>query len=219
VKRSTLFVVLIPALALCLSLLGCGNRLSVQVIGDGSVTQDPDAAAYEQGAIVALTAVPSQGGQFLHWGEDLSGSANPATIVMDQDRTIEAYFLPCSLAGGTVILTAYPSQALAVGVDALFTLNLNLPQGNQYRVWILPDSYTGASGQNISWYCSASAILQWNEAGIIRGGGLGLYDAGSNWVDYAPGTVTRWKLEINTWDGFDNHAYKIETFPYTVTWQ
>jgi hypothetical protein len=218
-KRFKFLTIILPILFFCIVFLGCGNALSLQVIGDGSVTLDPDAQSYETGAVVTLTAVPSLGGTFLHWGESLTGSTNPATITMDQDRLVAAYFIPYTLAGGTVILTALPSQALTTGAAAIFTANLNLPQGLEYRVWIYPDTFTGASGQNISYRYSASTVLQYNTAGILRGGVLGLYDSGWNWVDYAPGTVTLWKLLINTWDGVDNHEYHSEVFPYKVTWQ
>ncbi|NLN71021.1 MAG: hypothetical protein GX142_09640 [Chloroflexi bacterium] len=47
-----------------------------------------------------LTAIRDQGYTFANWSGDLTGSNNPATIVMDADKTVTAaftkfqYFMP-----------------------------------------------------------------------------------------------------------------------------
>ena len=61
--------------------------LSVNIVGSGSVTLDPDHATYHYGDIVQLTAVPGKKNWiFSHWSGDLSGSTNPDTITMDGDK-------------------------------------------------------------------------------------------------------------------------------------
>jgi len=58
------------------------------------VTRSPYKSAYASGEHVTLTAVPATGHQFKSWSGDLSGSANPATIVMDSDKSVSASFEP-----------------------------------------------------------------------------------------------------------------------------
>lgn len=66
----------------------------VTVVGNGKVVADPPMIApnYEAGTIVTLTAVPDSGWQFITWGGDLTGSANPATIAVDAAKNITATF-------------------------------------------------------------------------------------------------------------------------------
>ncbi|MHC4538158.1 MAG: InlB B-repeat-containing protein [Planctomycetota bacterium] len=60
--------------------------------GDGSVTKNPDQANYSHGETITLEAVPNTGHRFLNWTGDLSGNTNPATLVMDADKSVSAGF-------------------------------------------------------------------------------------------------------------------------------
>jgi uncharacterized repeat protein (TIGR02543 family) len=64
----------------------------VDTVGDGSVELDPPGATYNEGTLVQLTAVADPGSVFTGWSGDLSGSFNPTTIVMTDDRNITATF-------------------------------------------------------------------------------------------------------------------------------
>jgi uncharacterized repeat protein (TIGR02543 family) len=66
--------------------------LTVSTVGSGSVTKDPDQATYTYGQNVELTANADPGWSFDHWEGDLTGSDNPDTIVMDDDKTVTAVF-------------------------------------------------------------------------------------------------------------------------------
>ena len=66
--------------------------LTVNIVGSGSVTLDPAGGTYNAGTEVKLTPVPDTGWAFNGWSGDLSGYSNPATIVMDTDKTITATF-------------------------------------------------------------------------------------------------------------------------------
>jgi len=61
--------------------------------GTGTVQLSPPGGGYESGTTVTLTAVASPGSFFDHWEGDLSGSANPATILMDGHKNVIAYFI------------------------------------------------------------------------------------------------------------------------------
>jgi len=66
--------------------------LTVNVSGGGSVTKVPSATTYISGTPVQLTAVPAAGWQFDGWSGDLTGTTNPASITMNEDKTVVATF-------------------------------------------------------------------------------------------------------------------------------
>ena len=66
--------------------------LSVNLVGEGSVTLDPGGGSYNAGTEIQLTPVPNAGSAFHGWSGDLNGYSNPATIVMDTNKTIIATF-------------------------------------------------------------------------------------------------------------------------------
>lgn len=69
-----------------------GHTLSVSVIGSGSVAKNPDKSGYNHNESVSLTATPTSGYQFDHWGGDLSGNNNPGVLFMNGDKSVTAYF-------------------------------------------------------------------------------------------------------------------------------
>ncbi len=66
--------------------------LTVNTVGSGSVTLNPPGGTYNAGTVVTLTATPAQGFLFSGWSGNLSGSANPATITMNANKTVTATF-------------------------------------------------------------------------------------------------------------------------------
>lgn len=66
--------------------------LNVGIQGEGTVDLDPDKETYEEGEEVTLTAEPAEGWAFSEWQEDLTGSDNPAILVMDSDKSVTAVF-------------------------------------------------------------------------------------------------------------------------------
>jgi hypothetical protein len=72
--------------------------LSVSTVGSGSVQLNPDQPSYNPGETVQLTAVADPGWIFDSWSGDLTGSTNPASVTMDNDKNITATFVD---AGGT----------------------------------------------------------------------------------------------------------------------
>lgn len=64
--------------------------LDTTVIGNGSVVIASGAAYY--GTPVTLTAVPEGGHTFTGWSGDTSTTVNPITIIMTDDKTVQATF-------------------------------------------------------------------------------------------------------------------------------
>jgi uncharacterized repeat protein (TIGR02543 family) len=68
--------------------------LAVNVIGQGQVQANPAQTLYAPGDTVELVAIPAAGWLFMRWEGALSGAANPATLVMEQNQTVVAVFAP-----------------------------------------------------------------------------------------------------------------------------
>jgi predicted outer membrane repeat protein len=60
--------------------------------GAGAVILNPPGGVYSEGMVVSVTAQAVAGYVFDYWSGDLNGSANPETIVMDDNKTITANF-------------------------------------------------------------------------------------------------------------------------------
>jgi hypothetical protein len=69
------------------------HLLAVSAGAGGSVTLDPPGGLYDTGTTVTLTATPDPGFRFAGWSGDLSGTANPAPILVDADRSVAATFV------------------------------------------------------------------------------------------------------------------------------
>ena len=75
--------------------IGCEEfSLTTSVDGDGFVIQAPDQPHYAYNTPVMLGAAPNVGAVFSHWSGDLSGTQNPATVIMDSNKSIVAHFVP-----------------------------------------------------------------------------------------------------------------------------
>lgn len=66
--------------------------LTISTTGSGNVTKLPDRAYYDVGETVELTAMPSSGWSFSEWQGDLTSSANPKSITMDNNKVVTAVF-------------------------------------------------------------------------------------------------------------------------------
>jgi uncharacterized repeat protein (TIGR02543 family) len=58
----------------------------------GTVSRNPDKAAYTYGEEVQLTATPETGWNFTGWSGDANGSANPILVKMNGDKTVTANY-------------------------------------------------------------------------------------------------------------------------------
>ncbi len=62
------------------------------ITGSGRLEYDPPGNSYPPGTVVRVTAIADEGWEFDHWGNDLSGTTNPDTLLMDEDRFILVAF-------------------------------------------------------------------------------------------------------------------------------
>lgn len=66
--------------------------LAVSTTGQGYVTLNNTAQYYNYGDAILLTAVPFVSWLFNHWSGNLTGTANPATLVMTANMSVTAIF-------------------------------------------------------------------------------------------------------------------------------
>ncbi len=66
--------------------------LTIQKVGNGTVTTNPPTGPYPVGQTVTLTATADFGWKFVNWSGDLATANNPATLVMNNDKTVTATF-------------------------------------------------------------------------------------------------------------------------------
>ncbi|MBL6447185.1 glycoside hydrolase family 9 protein [Fulvivirga sp. 29W222] len=66
--------------------------LTTIINGQGSIQLSPVGGIYDANTEVTLTAIPNAGYTFTGWSGDLSGIANPATLVMSTNKTVTATF-------------------------------------------------------------------------------------------------------------------------------
>ncbi|MFC7335858.1 S8 family serine peptidase [Haloferula chungangensis] len=69
-----------------------GHRLNLDTTGNGEVARDFATSFYPHGASVSLAASAGKGAAFAGWGGDALGAENQITILMDGDKTVQAFF-------------------------------------------------------------------------------------------------------------------------------
>lgn len=93
---------MLAVLLLVTALSGCGPQynLAVTIEGSGAVAPDPGAVfsapskeTYGADETVTLMATSTTGWAFSNWSGDLTGNANPVTLVMDTNKTVTAVFV------------------------------------------------------------------------------------------------------------------------------
>jgi hypothetical protein len=67
--------------------------LTVNIVGSGSFTTNPDGGSYDAGTTVQLTATPDDNWLFSTWSGDLSVEDNPAAIIMNSDKIVSLVFV------------------------------------------------------------------------------------------------------------------------------
>jgi major membrane immunogen (membrane-anchored lipoprotein) len=113
--------------------------LSISTSPTGSGTVTPTGGTYDDGDTVSLTATPTEGYVFDHWGGSLSGNDNTISITINSAKDITAYF---KFAEVQVELIEGKNQGLldvsAYGTDSLdeITLHVTSKSGKPLRVTI-----------------------------------------------------------------------------------
>ena len=87
-------------------------------IDQGAPPSYPFTLYFDDGAAVTVEAVPAFGYVFDSWSGDLSGTANPATLVIDCDKNITAGFsIDWTLVGtaiGSLVMVGFLVSVLII---------------------------------------------------------------------------------------------------------
>lgn len=101
--RLNCFFIILISLTLVFLLAGCDNNkkgtsipetysLTIDIIGDGTVTKTPDKESYEKNEKVTLKAVPAEWHNFAFWEGTYNLSKPETVIVMEKDTHLKANF-------------------------------------------------------------------------------------------------------------------------------
>ena len=96
-----------------------GYTLTVQKEGNGLVDVDPVKPEYNLDELVELTATADPGWTFTGWSGGASGSDNPLTVTMDENKTITATFTKDEV---NLTVVANPSEGGSVSTDPAGTV-------------------------------------------------------------------------------------------------
>jgi len=114
--------------------------LTVNAVGGGTVTRDPDQAQYPTGTVVRLTAAPDAQKRFSHWSGSVSGTVNPLDVTVTSNMVVTANFvddvypLNVTIEGqGTV--AASPNQPAGYFIGQQVTLTATPALGWAFVEW------------------------------------------------------------------------------------
>lgn len=108
--------------------------LTVTTRGEGTVN-DEIVEHYEHGNGVQLIAVPETGWSFSHWEGDLEGSTNPATIVVDSEKSVTAVFVKLKY----VFNIAVEGEGFINEAVVVSALSTEYEHGTQVRLTAMPE--------------------------------------------------------------------------------
>jgi len=123
--------------------------LTTTVSGSGTVTLDPPGGVYDSLTAVELTATPDPGYVFSGWSGDLSGTANPDSVVMDTIKSVTATFtrqfsLTTTVSGSGTITLDPPGGVY----DSLTTVELTATSDPGYVFSGWSGDLTGSANPN-----------------------------------------------------------------------
>ncbi len=156
--------------------------LTVSPSTGGSVTLSPPGGTYPAGTVVTLTAVPAAGFSFTGWSGALSGTANPATLVVDGNKTVTAAFV-ASQPGEGVVFREVESGGSTSSTVVATAAPLTGVAGNLYVAAIASKSWrrvSSVSGLGLAWtpvrdQCagrSQTGVEVWTAQGQPSGDGV-----------------------------------------------
>jgi len=126
--------------------------LTVNVVGNGTVTKNPDKTVYNAGEQVTLTATPGPGATFVGWSGSVTGTQNPITITMDSNKTVTATF--------------------SGGQTQTYTLTVNVSPTGGGTVTKNPDKTVYNSGETVTLTAipaNGYAFVNWTEGTTVLG--------------------------------------------------
>ncbi|NBC66009.1 MAG: hypothetical protein GVY07_10190 [Bacteroidetes bacterium] len=97
-KNSSSIIQLLAIIMIGMVFISCSTNtkssysLTTNVIPSEAGSISPSEGDFDEGEQVQITATANEHWVFTDWGGDYSGTTNPATILMDNDKSISALF-------------------------------------------------------------------------------------------------------------------------------
>ena len=142
------------------------RALALTSIGVGSIMKTPNQATYTNGSTVQLTAVPGTGWAFSAWSGDLTGNTNPASLLMDANKSVTGTFT--DVQGPAVAVTA-PNGGEVLNVGSSTSLTWTATDNANVKNVDLDLSRTGTGGpfESIAAGIANTGTFSWNVTGPI----------------------------------------------------
>ena len=139
--------------------------LTVNIDGTGSVTLN-NTGPYDYGDAVLLTAVPIGSASFDHWSGDLTGSANPATLVIATNMSVTAYFT----VEPTLMMSPTNTTCRVYGEDFAVTVVVSGAVNVENSAFEIHYNTTLLDYMGVTWNAWGLGTINVNEsAGVISG--------------------------------------------------
>ena len=134
------------------------RQVLLGTVSQGTIVVDPsgsDDAYHDLSSTVWLTAQPNPGLKFVSWLEDLSGSENPKSLLMDSRKWVRASFIDLQSFESDRIISSEPVEWLfGPGSDRSRGYNgywVNVPTGaTQLAIHLV----TATQGTDVDWYAN-----------------------------------------------------------------
>ncbi len=176
--------------------------LTINKIGSGTVSKNPDQTTFNSGETVDLTANPAAGWSFSGWSGGASGSTNPITVTMDANKSITAAFTQNTFqltleTDGTPGAVVSPSGNTTVNEgDAQPISVTTVPSGYTFQNWTISSGsavIADASAQSTTVTLTGNATIQANFAAdpftlSVSVTGSGTVSKDPDLTAYDPGT-------------------------------
>ena len=178
---------------------------SVSPSSAGSITVNPDKSTYKYGEQVELTATANAGYNFSGWAGDLSGTTNPESFIVDDDKSVTAEFTVSTynlsflvkdeadnpIGGATVTINSESKTTDASG-EAIFVLN-----GGNYSYSVSYGNFNEENGnitvdqnktENVVMLYYASTVSELNSA--LGDNSVSIINLDNNEYDLSASTCT-----------------------------
>ena len=116
--------------------------------GMGETSTSPSQTSFSDGDSVSLTALPAANSLFVGFSGDVTGTTNPAALLMTSDKTVSAYF---ELQGAAYVDPSYDSSTPGWGITRFASIQTavsSAPLGTLINVYPGVSPYTEAVNIN-----------------------------------------------------------------------
>jgi hypothetical protein len=121
--------------------------LSVNIVGNGVVTVN-GSSPYAAGSVVVMTAYPDSGWYFDGWSGDLTGMANPDTLLMDSNKSVTVTFTEIPKIIESCDSTGVQKDTFSVG-ENVYVNGTGFGNAALYSLYVVEDQAVWNNGMAI----------------------------------------------------------------------